>query len=135
MDMKEAASVMRGILGLSYEPIAVKFYEKETGLDGFEMPSERRYCQVLMGAREGGKLLLTADNISCPAAAWALGFKEPPPKLSSGEMPAGMGIFGSPAAAKNTLDTMPRLKMSKYQMVACCPLGQAPFEPDVGGAG
>ena len=42
-----------------------------------------------------------------------------------------MGIFGSPAAAKNTLDTMPRLEMGKYQMVACCPLGQAPFEPDV----
>jgi uncharacterized protein (DUF169 family) len=84
-----------------------------------------------MGAREGRKLLLTGDNVSCPAAAWALGFKEPPAKLSSGEMPAGMGIFGSPQAAKNTLDTMPRLEMGKYRMVACCPLGQAPFEPDV----
>jgi len=131
MDMKEAASVMRGILRLSYEPIAVKFLTGKTKLTGFEMPSERRYCQVLMGAREGNKLLLTVDNISCPAAAWALGFKGPPAKLSSGEMPAGMGIFGSPAAAKNTLDTMPRLGMGKYQMVACCPLGQAPFEPDV----
>jgi uncharacterized protein (DUF169 family) len=131
MNMKAAASVMKEILSLSYEPIAVKFLEKKTNLDGFEMPSERRYCQVLMGAREGNKLLLSGENISCPAAAWALGFKEPPAKLSSGEMPAGMGIFGSPAAAKNTLDTMPRLEMGKYRMVACCPLGQAPFEPDV----
>ncbi len=131
MDMKEAASVMKEILGLTYEPIAVKFLTEKAQLAGFEMPSERRYCQVLMGAREGKKLLLTGDNISCPAAAWALGFKGPPAKLSSGEMPAGMGIFGSPAAAKNTLDTMPRLEMGKYQMVACCPLGQAPFEPDV----
>jgi len=56
-----------------------------------------------MGAREGKKLLLTADNISCPAAAWALGFKTPPIKLSSGEMPASMGIFRNAAAAKNTL--------------------------------
>ena len=131
MDMKEAADVMKEILGLTYEPIAVKFLTEKNLLAGFEMPSERRYCQVLMGAREGNKLLLTGDNISCPAAAWALGFKEPPAKLSSGEMPAGMGIFGSPAAAKNTLDTMPRLKMGKYQMVACYPLGQAPCEPDV----
>ena len=131
MDMNEAVSVMKEILGLSYEPIAIKFFEKKAGLDGFEVSSERRYCQVLMGAREGSKLLLTADNISCPAAVWALGFKETPPKLSSGEMPAGMGIFGSPQAAKHTLDTMPRLEMGKYQMVACCPLGQAPFEPDV----
>lgn len=131
MDVKEAANVMKEILGLAYEPIAVKFLDKKTSLDGFEMPSERRYCQVLMGAREGNKLLLTADNISCPAAAWALGFKEPPVKLSSGEMPAAMGIFASPAAVRNTFATMPRLEMGKYQMVACCPLGQSPFEPDV----
>jgi hypothetical protein len=64
MDMKEAASVMKQILGLTYEPIAVKFLTEKTPLAGFEMPSERRYCQVLMGAREGEKLLLTADNIS-----------------------------------------------------------------------
>ena len=131
MEIKEAADVMKKILGLIYEPIAVKFLTEKSQLAGFEVPSDCRYCQVLMGAREGEKLLLTGDNVSCPAAAWALGFKEPPAKLSSGEMPAGMGIFGSPAAAKNTLDTMPRLKMGKYQMVACCPLGQAPFEPDI----
>jgi len=131
MDMKEAASVMKEILSLTYEPIAVKFLTEKAQLVGFEMPSDRRYCQILMGAREGRNLLLTVDNISCPAAAWALGFKEPPLRLSSGEMPAGMGIFGSPAAAKNTLDSMPRLEMGKYQMVACCPLGQTPFEPDI----
>ena len=131
MDVKQAASIMKQILGLTYEPIVVKFLEKKTNLEDFEMPSERRYCQVLMGAREGKKLLLSGDNISCPAAAWALGFKEPPLKLSSGEMPFAMGIFGSPAAVRNTFATMPRLKMGKYQMVACCPLGQTPFEPDV----
>ena len=131
MDLKEAASVMKEILCLKYEPIAVKFLEKKTNLDGFEMPSDRRYCQVLMGAREGKKLLLSVDNISCPAAAWALGFKEPPPKLSSGEMPFAMGIFASPEAVRNTFATMPRLEMGKYQMVACCPLGLAPFEPDI----
>jgi len=129
--LEKAATAMKEILGLKYEPIAVKFFEDIVALDGFELPSDRRYCQILMGARESKKLMLTAENISCPAAAWALGFKEPPPKLLSGEMPASMGIFGSPAAAKNTLDTMPRLEMGKYQMVACGPLGQTPFEPDV----
>jgi len=131
MDLKEATDVMKEILGLTYEPIAVKFLTEKSQLAGFEIPSERRYCQVLMGAREGNKLLLTTDNISCPAAAWALGFKEPPPKLSSGEMPAAMGIFASPTAVRNTFATMPRLEMGKYQMVACCPLGEAPFKPDI----
>ena len=98
MELTKAAEVMKEVLGLKCEPIAVKFLTEKTPLDGFEIPSERRYCQVLMGAREGRKLLLTGDNVSCPAAAWALGFKEPPAKLSSGEMPAGMGIFGSPAS-------------------------------------
>ena len=131
MELKKAAAIMKDILGLTSEPIAVKFFENIIALDGFELPSERRYCQVLMGARDTKNLMLTAQNISCPAAAWALGLKEPPPKLSSGEMPASMGIFGNPAAAKNTLSTMPRLPMGKYKMVACCPLVQAPFEPDV----
>ena len=131
MELAKAAEVMKAVLGLRYEPIAVEFLTEKTQRAGFEMPSERRYCQVLMGAREGKKLLLTADNTSCPAAAWALGFTEPPSRLSSGEMPAGMGIFGSPQAAKHTLDTMPRLEMGRYQMVACSPLGQSPFEPDV----
>ena len=128
---QESATIMKTILGLTYEPIAVKFFKDVVVLDGFELPSQRRYCQVIMGAREGKRFLLTADNISCPAAAWALGFKEPPAKLSSGEMPASMGIFASPAAAKHTLETMPRLEMGKYKMVACCPLAEAPFEPDV----
>jgi uncharacterized protein (DUF169 family) len=131
MDLEKSAKILTEILGLKYPPIAVKFFEKVEALDGFKLPGDRRYCQILMGARGGQKLMLTADNIACPAAAWALGFKEPPPKLSSGEMPAAMGIFASPAAVRNTLATMPRLEMGKYEMVAACPLGQAPFEPDV----
>ena len=131
MKGKDAAVKLKDILCLIREPVAVKFFEDNVALDGFELPSQRRYCQGLMDASEGKRLLLTADNVSCPAAAWALGFKGPPPKLSSGEMPASMGIFGSPAAAKNTLDTMPRLNMGKYKAVACCPLAEAPFEPDV----
>jgi len=130
-DLKQAAGILKEILGLKYEPVAVKFFEGKVRLGGFETPSERRYCQVLMGAREGKKYLLTADSIACPAAAWAIGFKEPPTTLSSGEMPFKMGIFGSPQAVKNTLSTMTRLEMGKYKMVACCPLGEAPFEPDV----
>jgi uncharacterized protein (DUF169 family) len=131
MKGKDAAVELKDILCLIREPVGVKFFQDVPLFDGFELPSERRYCQGLMDASEGKRLLLTADNVSCPAAAWALGFKGPPPKLSSGEMPASMGIFGSPAAAKNTLDTMPRLNMGKYKAVACCPLAEAPFEPDV----
>ena len=131
MDLEKSEKILTEILGLKYPPIAVKLFEKTEALDGFKLPSDRRYCQILMGAHEGQKLMLTADNIACPAAAWALGFKEPPPTLSSGEMPAAMGIFASPAAVRNTFATMPRLEMGKYKMVTGCSLAQAPFEPDV----
>ena len=129
--LENSAKKLKEILGLEHEPIAIKFFEHIIAFDGFVIPSERRYCQFLMGSREGNGLILTAENISCPAAAWALGFKMPPPKLSSGEMPASMGIFGSPDAAKNTLATMSRLEMDKYKMVASCPLAEAPFNPDI----
>lgn len=131
IDLEGSDKALKDILDLARAPIGVKFFEDRWAPDGFELPSERRYCQVLMGASEGRRLLLTAQNVSCPAAAWALGLKEPTPKLSSGEMPASMGIFRTPEAAKHTLDTMPRLEMGKHKMVACCPLAEAPFEPDV----
>lgn len=130
-NLAAASSALKAILGLSHEPVAVNFLEAATLLEGFAMPGKLRYCQLLMGARDGRRLLLTADNIACPAAAWALGFKEPPAKLTTGEMPAAMGIFGSPTAASHTLATMPRLEMGRYKMVACCPLAVAPFRPDV----
>jgi uncharacterized protein (DUF169 family) len=122
---------MQEILGMSTSPVAVKFYEEFARLPGYELPEKRRYCQVLMEAREGKRVLLTPENIACPAAAWALGFAEPPPRLSSGEMPAAMGIFGCPEAVQNTFSTMQRLEMGKYKMVAVCPLGEAEYEPDV----
>jgi len=78
MDLVESAKTLTDILGLTYQPIAVKFFGGTVALDGFELPSDRRYCQILMGAREGKKVMLTAENISCPAAAWALGFEETP---------------------------------------------------------
>jgi uncharacterized protein (DUF169 family) len=125
------AALMQEILGMSTSPVAVKFFEEFTHLKGFELPEKHRYCQALMEARGGRQVLLTPENIACPAAAWALGFAEPPPRLSSGEMPAAMGIFGSAEAVVNTFSTMQRLAMGKYKMVAVCPLGEATFEPDV----
>jgi len=126
-DLRRAAGVLKEILGLKYEPIAVKFFEDRVQLDGFETPSERRYCQVLMGAREGKRYLLTADNIACPAAAWALGFKEPPPTLSSGEMPFKMGIFGSPEAVRSTLNSMSRLPYGQVQDGRLLPRWEKPL--------
>lgn len=131
MDLQRVAGMLNRVLGLRRRPVAVNFFTDEVALAGFEKPSSRRYCQILMGAARGNKYLLAADNIACPAAAWALGFAEPPATLSSGEMPFKMGIFGNPQAVQNTLRSMTRLEMGKYRMVACCPLEDAAMAPDV----
>jgi uncharacterized protein (DUF169 family) len=99
--------------------------------EGFETPPSRRYCQILMEASEGKKVVLTPETIACPASAAALGFKPLPEKLRTGEMLEAYGIFASKEAGKNTIDSMTRFPMGKYRAVAACPLGQAPYEPDV----
>jgi uncharacterized protein (DUF169 family) len=129
--MKDAASRIRDILGLESHPVAVKFQDNSAPLKGFGPAEKSRYCQALMRARRGDSVYLTPDEITCPASARALGFKTPPEKLLSGEMPAAYGLFGSPGAASRTIADMPTLEMGRYKAVAVAPLEAAPFEPDV----
>lgn len=131
-DYARADSWIRSILGMERSPVAVRFVPAGEDLPaGFDAPPSRRYCQILMEASEGKRVLLTPDTIACPASAAALGFKPLPEKLQTGEMLASFGIFASKEAGKNTIDSMTRFPMGKYRAVAACPLGEAPFEPDV----
>lgn len=127
----DQAGILQEVPGLESSPVAVKFLAELTDLDGFKVAEKSRYCQALMRARRGESVYLTPDEITCPASARALGFKPPPEKLISGEMPAAYGLFGSPEAASRTIGDMPVLEMGKYRAVALAALAVAPFEPDV----
>ena len=129
--MHAKADIMQKVLRLESSPVAVKFLEDPASLQGFTLAEKSRYCQALMRARRGESVYLTPNEITCPASARALGFKSPPEKLLSGEMPAAYGLFGSPEAASRTVGDMPVLEMGKYKAVALAPLAAAPFEPDV----
>ncbi len=131
-DLSQAEIRMKEILGLERSPVAVKFIRKGELLpEGFDAPPSRRYCQILMEASEGRRMLITPENIACPASASALGFKPLPEKLVTGEMLASFGIFASKEAGRNTVESMTRLPMGEYRAAAACPLGEAPYEPDV----
>ncbi len=131
-DYAQWAERLQAILRLERSPVAVKFVAQDGTLpEGFVASPGRRYCQVLMEASRGAKALLTPDNVACPASAAALGFKPRPEKLETGEMLAAYGIFASAEAGRNTIHSMPCLPMGRYRAVAACPLGQAPYEPDV----
>lgn len=130
-DLKAEHDVLVSALGLTSAPVGVKFLRpREAPPEGCEALPDRRYCQMLMEARRGRKVLLTPENISCPASAAAFGFKPLPPKLASGEMLASFGIFGNPAAGKATLDSMTRLSMGEYGAIALGPLGDTDCHPE-----
>lgn len=131
-NLAEAMQCLESVLGLERHPVAVKFVGRgEEVPTGFQVPIGRRYCQILMQASSGERVLLTPESIACPASAAALGFKPLPQKLETGEMLAAYGIFASSMAGRNTIHSMPRLPAGAYRAVAACPLGEAPFAPDV----
>lgn len=130
VSLRELAQKMVDILGLKTQPVAVKFCERTDG-DHLEQ-RKMRYCQALMLARHGEEVVLTAENIACPAAAATFGFKPLPEKIAEGDMLANLVLFAQSAAAKYTMSLMPRLEKGKYQVVCLLPLFQAEgVVPDV----
>jgi len=131
-DLRTARDTIVDVLGLVSEPVGIGFVRRgENPPEGHAVPPGRRYCQALMEARRGARVLLTPGNTSCPAAAAAFGFRPLPPKLASGEMLVAFGIFGSLEAGKATVDSMQRLPMGEYAAVALGPMAEVGFEPDV----
>ncbi|HOS94056.1 MAG TPA: DUF169 domain-containing protein [Armatimonadota bacterium] len=131
-DLREARDELVRILELTSEPVGVRFIPQGQALpEDCQTPASRRYCQALMEARRGARVLLTPDNVSCPAAAAAFGFRPLPPMLASGEMLHSFGIFGSAEAGKATIDSMRRLRPGEYSAVALGPLAALHGEPSV----
>lgn len=130
---ENARDVMVQTLGLSREPVAVRFLKGDelAGFADYQALTNRRYCQMVMEAGRGQKVILTAENLACPAAAAAFGFRPLPPKLASGEMLAAFGIFGSPEAGKAVIDSMRRLEQDRFAAVVLSPLAETDFEPQV----
>jgi len=117
-------------VGLNSEPVGVKFFD--TILDSNQrITKDHRFCQLIMRARKGEELILTSENITCPAAAAALGFKPLPMKLKDGSMLQGYGIFQKKESAMKVMKDMPRLDQDKYKAVLAKPLSKWDEIPDV----
>jgi uncharacterized protein (DUF169 family) len=130
------AETIKKVTGILREPVAVKFISDETHLSeinpiDYDADTKSRYCQAVMRATRGEKVILSADNISCAAAAAAFGLKPLHPKLASGEAHFNVGTFGTQEAAKKMMGDMSRLSWGDYNFVLIAPLALAEFEPDV----
>lgn len=89
---EQYSSLLKNSVGLEYLPVGIKFYVKDFE-NGIKKANDHRYCQLIMRARKGESLKLNKDDISCPAAAAALGFKPLSKNLQDGTMLNGYGIF------------------------------------------
>lgn len=127
---EKIAEALKDSVGLEYEPVGVKFYETYSS-NRIPKAEDHRMCQLVMRARKGEKLILTKEDISCPAAAAALGFKPLPKNLQDGTMLQGYGIFKDKEAAYNIMNDMPRLEQGKYEAVVAMPLKDWEENPDV----
>jgi len=132
LNYQELSEELVRILHLELPPVGVKFLKKED-VDAFQdYNSDVKYtfCQFLMRAQEGERLLANGDNVACANGASALGFRPVPDKLKTGEFLENMGSFARDAG-KKAMEELPRFELNKYAAIAVSRVAYADFEPDV----
>ncbi len=135
MDVKEVRTMgklMISLLDLTGFPVGVKFISKDDDFpEDAEVLKKHRYCQALMKAQHGYNVILTGEEISCPAAAAAFGFRPLPEALKSGKGLVGFGIVSDPEVGKKMFEGMTRLDMGNIKGIHLFPLEKATEVPDV----
>ncbi|MHB1686417.1 MAG: DUF169 domain-containing protein [Ignavibacteriaceae bacterium] len=127
--LKDFSSILKETVGLEYEPAGIKFHTENR----FQNSNNEGYrlCQAVMKARHGKTVFVTKENISCPAAAAALGLKPLPKNLQDGSMLCGYGIFKEKESGINVMNSMLRLELGKYSSIEVKPLLDFSELPDV----
>jgi len=132
-DVRRAGQRMREILGLHGAPIGVRFLKKDQ-MDRLAEPCSEghmRFCQALMRARHGMRTVICKENIACPAAACAFGFKPLPEPLKTGKGLVGFGITAREEVGVRMFEGMTVFDKGNIDRIEVFPLDQARKEPDV----
>jgi uncharacterized protein (DUF169 family) len=86
---------------------------------------------MVQRAVQGRVFYATAnEQQACPGGAGAIGLRELPEKIKTGEMYYTMGKFSSLGSSKRTVDAIPKID-PVMKAVAYAPLESAPYDPDV----
>ena len=78
----------------------------------------------------GEKFYSTLEQQQCQGGAGALGLRDMPPKVASGEMYYKLGRFDSLETAQKTVDKL-SIVPERHEGIIYAPLDDADFEPDV----
>ena len=128
----DMASKFKDIIGLRYEPVAIKLVKKGEEFPGnFPLPEKQQsHCQAICSAKDGKGLKMPFESEGCMVGACSLGMTERSEKIATGNFHAGIGIHSSAEAAKEMFDTIVDVPYETAGEVIC-PLKEADFEPDV----
>lgn len=131
-EVKKMGKLMISILGLKGSPVGINFLLKDEDFPtDAEVLKKHRYCQALMKANKGSSVVLTGEEISCPAAASAFGFRPLPQSLKSGKGLVGFGIVSDHEIGKKMFEGMLRLDENKIKGIHLYPLEKASEIPDI----
>jgi len=129
--IRAAAITICTILELSTSAVGVRLAEAAEPHPGSTRLGQHRFCQALMLARHGTRVILGPDGIACPAAAAAFGFRGLPEGLRSGKGLVGFGIISEPPVGKRMFEDMPKLEPGRVDHLYLFPLEKADCIPDV----
>jgi len=135
MKYVDIAATLQTVLGLTSSPVSVSILRTPSDVAAcattHTLLTAHRYCQALMRARRGERVLVTAEGLNCPAAASAFGFRPLPDKLASGEGLVGFGIVQTPEQGRLMFESMTRFAPGEVAGIALAPLAMADRQPDV----
>lgn len=129
---KENAEVFKNHIKLLSKPVAIKFFDNDDEIpEGIELiDGKLRHCEMVRKASLGDKFYATLNEQTCQGGAGALGLRDMPPKVASGETYYNLGRFESIEVAKETVGKL-SVVPDKHTGIIYAPLEDASFEPDV----
>jgi uncharacterized protein (DUF169 family) len=128
---RQLASTMSSLLNLNGSLVGVRIIQTDEKPHLEEQKIPMRFCQALMRARNGEKSIISGENITCPAAASAFGFKPLPEPLRTGKGLVGFGIVSDEAVAQYMFEGMTTLPLGSVTQLEIFPLDFAEDIPDI----
>ena len=118
---------LQKILGLKFEPVGVTLYREGEPLPGdppFTRENLKSYCQAVVLAGQGRRLLLAKEQLGCKLGTCALGFEEDMEGfLDDGVLEKyGVGLFATEEASAATIRRSFFLEPGKTQAALIAPL-------------
>lgn len=132
-EIRKSGQRMKEILGLHGSPIGVRILRKGKEDQPHEPCTEEhmRFCQALMRARHGKRTVICKENLECPAAARAFGFRPLPEPLKTGKGLVGFGITSEETVGQRMFSGMTVFDEGNIDRIEVFPLEEARKEPDV----